>query len=198
MADKTKSINLLPNKDGGIFDQFLNWALTIGRLLIILTETLALGTFLYRFSLDMKITDLHDLIRNQSAIVEQFKSTEDTVRNLQIRLAFAQISDSISGVAPDAFSDIIELGRGKVTFRNLLVSREGIKIEVQASNSYSLNTFVDNLKNYQGISSISVDSIENKTSNALIYMSLTAHLKQVALNENLPKTGNTIIPSTQP
>ncbi|HSW48236.1 MAG TPA: hypothetical protein VLG67_04100 [Candidatus Saccharimonadales bacterium] len=195
MADKIKSINLLPDKGHGLFDQFLNWALTVGRLLIILTETLALGTFLYRFSLDMKITDLHDLIKNQSAVVEQFKSIEDNVRNLQTRLAFAKSADATSGIAPEVFADIIELGRGKVTFRNLLVSKDNIKIEVQAANSNSLNTFVNNLKGYQGITSVSVDSVENKTTIALIYMSLSAHLKQpVAQNENVPNGGSIILP----
>src|SRR5918993_397746 len=108
MAEKIKSINLLPNKGGGLFDQFLSWALTIGRLLIILTETLALGTFFYRFSIDMKIIDLHDSIKNQRIIVQQFKNTEDTARNLQARLALAQKHMNEAANTPTTFADIIE------------------------------------------------------------------------------------------
>ncbi len=178
MAEKKKSINLIPHKGEGFFDQFFDWALTIGRLLIILTETLALGTFLYRFSLDMKITDLHDLIKNQSAIVSQFKSTEDTARNLQARLALAKKYDQAGGITPGVFADIIEAGRGIVTFRNLLVSEKGVKIEVQASNSNALSTFVQKLKNYPSLNSVNIGAIENKTSSALIYMNITAQVKK--------------------
>lgn len=182
MAEKVKSINLLPQKGEGLVDQFLSWALTIGRLLIILTETLALGVFFYRFSLDMKITDLHDVIKNQRAIVEQFKNTEETARDLQARLAFAQKTDATSGIAPGVFADIVEMGRGQVTFRNLVVSTNSVRIQVQSPSSSTLSLFVNKLKNYQQITSVSVDSIENKTSSALINMNITAHLKMPGAN----------------
>lgn len=176
MAEKVKPINLLPHKGEGFLSQFLNWSLTIGRLLIILTETLALGTFLYRFSLDMKISDLHDQIKNQSAIVRQFKSVEDTARNLQMRLSLAKKYDLGGAKAPSAFSDIIEMGRGKVTFKNLQVGTDSIKILAQAGSSNALSSFVDRLKQYPGLQSVQIDSIDNKTSSAVIIMSVTAKL----------------------
>ncbi len=178
MAEKVKSINLLPHKGEGFLDQFFNWALTIGRLLIILTETLALGTFLYRFSLDMKITDLHDVIKNQRAIVEQFKGTEETARNLQLRLAFAQKYDAVGGMTPSIFAEIVEMGRGIITFKILTVATGDIKIEAQAPNSSNLSLFVNKLKNSPEIASVSVDGVENKTSSSLIIMNITAHLKK--------------------
>ncbi len=178
MAEKIKSINLLPNRGSGLFDQFLAWALTIGRLLIILTETLALGTFLYRFSIDMKIIDLHDLIKNQRIIVEQFKSTEESARNLQARLAFVKEQESESGTTPSIFSDIINMGSGAITFKSLAVSKMSAKIEVQSSSSGPLNNFINKLKTHPEITSVQIDSIENKTSTASIGMSITAGLKQ--------------------
>jgi len=177
MAEKTKSINLLPNKGESLVDLVLSWALTIGRLLIILTETLALSIFLYRFSLDVKIADLHDLIKNKSAIVSQFRDTELTARNLQARLAIAQKLDAKSTMTVNAFSDIIELGRGQVTFKNLIASSTGVHIDVQGANSASLNTFVNRLKNYPNIKSINIDSVENKTDTSLIEIQITANLK---------------------
>jgi hypothetical protein len=52
MAKDQISINLLDNKGKSFTEQFLDWALAIGRLLIIVTETVALAAFLYRFSID--------------------------------------------------------------------------------------------------------------------------------------------------
>lgn len=179
MAEKIKSINLLPNKEGRFLDQFLNWALTIGRLLIILTETLALSVFLYRFSLDMKIIDLHDKIKHQRAIVQQFKETETTARNLHARLAFADEKDKVSTLTPTTFSEVIDMGKGQVTFRNISVSGKTLSLDVQATNGNSLNLFVKRLKSYSGIEDVSIKSVENKTTSALIRMAITAQIKDI-------------------
>src|SRR5713226_8720413 len=112
--DKT-TINLLPKQGEGLVTQFLSWALTVGRLLIILTETLALGTFLYRFGLDMKIVDLHDQIKTNSFIVKSFAPAEKTYRTLQNRLSLAKKYDGMSDSMPTIFNNIIGYGRGKVT-----------------------------------------------------------------------------------
>ena len=190
MAETIHSINLLPNKGGSLMDQFLSWALTIGRLLIILTETLALGTFLYRFSIDMRIIDLHDVIKNESIIVSQFKNTEETARNLQARLAFAKEQDSTTDAAPNILSDIIEMGRGKVTFRNLSIVKGSVKIAVQAPSAGILNSFVNQLKTHSAIMSVNIVSVENKTSSAVVRMDIIAGLKQEdSLQANLPAVG---------
>jgi hypothetical protein len=178
MAEKIKPINLLPQKGEGFTNQFVSWALTIGRLLIILTETLALGTFLYRFSIDMRIIDLRDSIKTQSIIVSQFEDTEKTVRNLQSRLALAKNHDDSDRSTASTFSDIIEMGRNKITFKNIAVSKEAIKIEAQAPSSNNLKVFINSLKTYPGISSVSISSVENRTSNAVIIMNINATFKK--------------------
>ena len=177
MAEKIKSINLLPNKGGGVLEQFLNWALTIGRLLIILTETLALSVFLYRFSLDMKIVDLHDKIKHQQAIVEQFKNSELTSRDLLARLDLAKKYNTSGEQSPTILSDIIEMGRNQITFKELIVSTKSIKLDIQTSNSNSLNFFISQLKKYPKISSVKIDTVENKTTSAIIRVGITAQLK---------------------
>jgi hypothetical protein len=177
MAETVPSINLLPQKGESFLTQFFNWTLSIGRLLIILTEMVALGTFLYRFTLDMQIVDLHDKIKGQSLIVSSFKSSEDTYRNLQDRLLLIKNYDSIGSNTSSIFSDITQFGQGKVTFLNLTVDSENAKIEAQAPSSASISQFVEQLKNYPSITSVSVDKVENSTSRALISVSITATLK---------------------
>jgi len=177
MAKSTTDLNLLPNKGEGLVTQFLNWSLTVGRLLILLTETLALGVFVYRFSLDMKIVDLHDQIKQSSAIVKYSGSNEDKFRNLQKRLVLAKTYDKQSSVVPTIFHDIVEIGRGHVTFRSLLVQSDMARIEAQAPSSGSLSYFVQQLKKYSAVRSISIDKVENKTSSALVTVGITAYLK---------------------
>jgi hypothetical protein len=175
MAEISKpSINLLPNKGEGFLNQFLNWAVNIGRLLIIITETVALATFLYRFDLDMKIVDLHDEIKQKSFIVKSFQTYEDSFRNLQERLSLAKDYDKQGPKNLKIFTDITELGRGKVTFNNLSVSTETVRIEAYAPSATALSQFTNALKIYPGIASVSIDNVENSATNARIVVSITA------------------------
>lgn len=177
MARNSGSINLLPRDNEGLFTQFLNWALTIGRLLIILTETVALATFLYRFGLDRQLIDLHDKIKNESFIVQHFKDYEALYRSLQHRLVLTKQYDTQSGTTPKVFRDVIEMGRGYITFKTIIVSDSYVKVEAQARSVNALGTFVDALKKYPGISSVSIDKVENKTSDAIITLGVTGGLK---------------------
>src|SRR6185437_6475262 len=156
MAEKLQTINLLPNHDNGFLTQFFNWALTIGRLLIILTEMVALSTFIYRFSLDMQIVDLHDKIKAESFIVANFKDAEATFRDVQDRLATIKRYTSVGSKTTGIFIDIAKMGQGKVTFKDLNVTTQTAKIEVLGPSASVLSQFVDALKNYPTVSSVSI------------------------------------------
>ena len=65
MEKENHSINLLSTKDKSTADIFLFWALYIGRLLVIITEVIALFVFLSRFSIDRKLIDYSDSIKKQ-------------------------------------------------------------------------------------------------------------------------------------
>lgn len=168
-------INLLPNTGDTMLFQFLNWALTIGRLLIILVETLALSIFLYRFSLDMQTQDLKDKIKIQRTIVQSFQSQEDTFRNLQSRLALIKKYEEQSASSPKILNDVIEKGRGHITFRKIYISSEVIRIEAQAPNITSLTEFINFLKTYPQVTDVSIDKVENKTSSAVVIAGVSAY-----------------------
>ena len=192
MAEKVPTINLLPQNENNFITQFFNWALTIGRLLIILTEMIALGTFIYRFSLDMQIVDLHDKIKAESFIVANFKDQEATFRDIQNRLATVKRYNSVQNTTSGIFSDIIKMGQGKVTFKDLSVTTQTARIQVAAPTASALSSFVDGLKNNPSIASIAIDKVENNTTSAQIIVSITANLKQVAFapQQDTSQTGN--------
>lgn len=188
MAETVPSINLLPKKDGGFLNQFFTWTLSIGRLLIIITEFVALATFLYRFGLDMQIVDLHDKIKSQALIVENFKTSEDSFRSLQQRLALIKTYDSIGNRTHSIFTDIANAGKGKVTFTTLTVNPDNAKIEAQVISSQALSQFIKTLQNQPTITSVSVDKVENATSKGLIIVSLTATLTEAPFAKEQTET----------
>ena len=75
MASIKPSINLFKDKNKNFFDLFIKWALSIGRVVVIATEAIALSAFLYRFSLDQQLIDLNDKIVQKQALVKLLKNT---------------------------------------------------------------------------------------------------------------------------
>ena len=195
MAEKVPSINLLPQHGESFFTQFLNWALTIGRLLIIVTEMVALGTFIYRFSLDMQIVNLHDKIKSESFIVDNFKSAETTFRDIQERLATTKQYTSIEGTTTGIFTDITKLGQGKVTFKDLAVTTQNAKIVIEAASASTMSQFVNALKNDPSVTSVVIDKVENNTADAQITVSITAQLKRAAFAQTEAQTNNALTQS---
>lgn len=172
------SINLLGNKQGSIFEKFIDWALTIGRLVVILTEVIALSAFIYRFTLDRQLIDLHSKIKQETAIVGYLKGREETYRNLQDRLSVASTFSDSGEKKIKTFSDIIGLATGGMTFNELVLTENYVKIDANFQYISSLTSFVNSLKNYPAVGSVSIDKIENKLSNALISVGITANLKK--------------------
>jgi hypothetical protein len=177
MPEKEASINLLPQKNHGFIAQFLDWALTIGRLLIILTEMVALGTFVFRFALDAQLVDLHDKIKGESFILVNFQDGETTFRDIQARLAAAKQYTAVANTTGNTFNDILKMGQGKITFDDLTVSTQTVTISLQAPTGALITQFVNALKSYPQITSVVVDKVDSDPTDAAITISLTATLK---------------------
>ena len=176
MQKKSSGINLVKKKIDYV-DEFIKWALSIGRLVVILTEVVALLTFLFRFSLDQKLIDLHTKIQQEQTIVSYLKDPEASYRNLQDRLAIAQSISKQSNSTVKIFSDIKNNIPSDTTVDDLSIFTEGIRIQATFKSVSSLSKFIDFLKNYDQISTVSIDKIENKSSNATIVVQISALFK---------------------
>ncbi len=200
MAEKVPTINLLPQKNNSFLMQFLSWTLTIGRLLIILIEIVALGTFIYRFSLDMQLVHLHDKIKSDSFIVANFKEAETTFRDIQDRLATIKHYTAIQNTTSGIFSDITTMGKGKVTFQDLNISPQSAKIDIESPSPSAIAQFIAALKQYPQFTSITINKVENNSSSAQIDVSIIASLKPIAFTNTQQQANSTLnqnISSTQ-
>lgn len=129
-AKKNRIINLLPKEDfeKTTLGRTMKWALSSFRFMVIFVELVVISGFLYRFWLDVQISDLNDEVQQKSAVISSRSSFENEFRSLQNRLyLFRTITDpnnnssvffeEISSVIPreiqvSAFSrtdDLIEL-----------------------------------------------------------------------------------------
>jgi hypothetical protein len=174
---KSAAINLAKGRGQTFLDRFLNWALSVGRVVVILTEAIALFAFLYRFNLDRQIIDLHSRINQEQIIVKLLNNNETTYRSLQDRLASI---NTLSKEAPEeakTINDIFGLIPSEINFKQMNITKDTVQIEVSGQSADQFAALIKQLRGYSKISSTSVDKIENKTSTATIIMSLTVKLK---------------------
>lgn len=164
MPNNPTSINLIKNKQIPTFDKFMNWALTIGRLIIITTEAVAVIAFVYRFSLDEKLVDLHSAIKQKQNIISVLKNDENKYRNLQDRIALASSFSEKAVRSNQTIEDIVSLIPDQVRINNLIFKNGQVNIDADVISVSALADFIDPLKSYRDIKSISIDNIENKPS----------------------------------
>jgi hypothetical protein len=162
MQNNLPSINLAKDKQTSLFDKFINWTLTVGRLIVIVTEVVAIIVFVYRFSLDERITDLHSAIKQKQNIVSALKNDENKYRNLQDRIAIAATSSTQAVKSSQTIADVVSLIPNRIEINNLTLNKDRVKININVASVSSLAEFVDSLKSYPNIKSISIDNIENK------------------------------------
>ncbi len=177
----TPSLNLLRSQGKGFLYKLINWALKGGRVIVIVTEAVALFAFLYRFSLDMKLTDLNTKIKQQQNIVAYSKSNEDKFRNLQERLFQASTLSKKGEETVKILDDIVKLAPADLTFSSLTITEDRLLMNATVQSSNSLTTFINALKAYPKINGVSLDKIENRTQSARIVVNISANFKKINL-----------------
>lgn len=178
MAKNLPSINLFKNRQKHTIDKIVNWTLSVGRVIIIITEAVALSAFLYRFSLDRELIDLNDKIEQRVAQLEGAKRNEEIFRNLQERLTLIDQFIKIGQDTVTILQSIIALAPLDVTINNISLLETTVKLDINAQSVASLTQFVNSLKAHQKVEGVSIERIENRTSTATIGMGLTATLKK--------------------
>lgn len=171
------TINLAKNRGQHFIDTFFTWALSLGRLLVIATEAIALGAFLFRFGLDRQILDLQDRIKQEKVIVNLLNNNETTYRNLQDRLSLAKRIDDTTNAQLKQMTDVTNFIPSDVVIQDIFYSTNDIHIDATVNSIISLSTFVKKLKSYDQITKVSIDKLENKASTGAYNFGITAVFK---------------------
>lgn len=162
MENVPASINLIKKKETAYFDKFIDWTLGIGRLIVITTEIIAIAAFLYRFSLDEKLVRLHGDIREKQSQLSLLKNDEENFRNLQSRLKLASNFSEEGAKVYKIFQDIIGFTPQEIKFNDLTLKKDRADIDINSTSISSLTGFVNSLKTYSNVKSVSVDNIDNR------------------------------------
>lgn len=171
------SINLIKNKEN-FLDEVIKWALTVGRLLVIIAEIVAFSSFIYRFSLDRTLIDLHSKVNQEQAIIASLKDQEAKYRNLQERITLAARINDSGNKNVKIFNDVAKITPANITYNSFIVGNNEIKIDASVKSIASLTQFVESLKKDPQISSVNIDKISNKTNSSSIDVFITVKLKR--------------------
>lgn len=181
MTPKPAAINLLKTEEKTLLEKILTWTLTVGRVLVILTEAIALGAFVYRFGLDMQLVDIRDKIKNYQGYIESRKQDEQLYRDIQTRLAIVKKYDTEAANTKQLIQDVITVATGRGTFTSLAYSDEALKIDITMLSRTQLAGFIAGLKTLTPITAISIDKLEDKSSSGSISTQITATLNTTIL-----------------
>lgn len=178
MSKRISSINLINNAQNGFFAEFVNWTLTVGRIVVITTEVIALGAFLYRFSLDRQLIDLRSQIKQKQLIIASQKDNEAKYRNLQDRLYLASNFSSLSMERITTLKDILSLTPQGMKLSNISLTKENFSIATNVQNISSIRLYVNSLKEYPNIDTLSLDTIEKKPLSNLTVLNISGTFKK--------------------
>lgn len=177
MAKSSNSINLLRPRSV-LIDQIVNWALNIGRLLVIVTEIVAFSMFVYRFALDRQILDLKDKIEQERQIVNVFKEREDTFRQLQTKLDLTGNLITGQQKQQNVLKTITTTVPSDSSLSSVSVASDSANILIGSPNISSLRNYVEALKKDKQFESVTISLVDSNPSKATISLGILAKLKK--------------------
>ena len=154
------NINLSSKGQKTVGKVFYKWAIDAGRAIIVIIELIALGALGYRFVIDRKIVDLHDAIKQQEAFVAAQASEEKIYRAVQDRLKNIKLTSEETTNKITIMDEVLKaVSTGTFFSTNLTINQKSIHIDGTTFSIFTLTTFVDSLKKFPKVSSISIDEI---------------------------------------
>lgn len=170
------SIDLVKAKPN-LIDELVKWALTFGRLLIIIVEIVAFSAFIYRFALDRKLVDLNDKIKNEQAIIASTRERENIYRSLQERITTAEKISTTGNTNIKLLNDIVSITPAEITYNSFSVENNNLNLEVDVASIPRLTEFLKQLREFPQIISVGITGIDNSSGTNTVKVSIVAKLK---------------------
>ena len=169
-------IQLLPEEQlhEESLSQFLKWALTFGRYIVIFTEGIVLFVFLSRFWLDSQIIDLKQVITGKAQIVQSAQNFEKEFLQVQAKMKMLQgLQKEVFSTSP-YFAIVEETIPQQAILTNLTINPDGVTVQGKTSSYDVVTAFEQGLKNRDEfvevkLSSLSREQLEQGGEGAVIF-----------------------------
>ncbi|MCX6782386.1 MAG: hypothetical protein NTZ20_00100 [Candidatus Levybacteria bacterium] len=181
MNNKSSNINLIKGKGDGFLDKFIKWAITTGRIVVIITEIISLGAFFYRFPLDSKINDLKDIIKQDEKQLSELEKSEKKYMDIQLRLKRISEIEPVSQKFVNKLNLLKDIFfvKNRLAFNSMSIKDNKITISTQTDSPVDAKKIITEIKKIAGVKKISVDSFSNKASISKIIMTINIEFKDI-------------------
>lgn len=174
---KFTSINFTKDRNQSFLDRSLSWSMTTGRTIVVITEALALCAFLYRFSLDRQIIDLHGHINDERSVVNALDSNETMFRTLQTRLVAINTLSPLAIKKTTILEHIYSEKPPEVIIEQVQLDSGAITIQATAPTTTAIQSYLKELHADDMITGIYLSQVENKTSTGTIEFGVSGKIK---------------------
>lgn len=162
-SGRKRAINLLPkdpfeNSGAGVI---LSWALAFGKWAVILTQLVVMMAFLWRFSLDRKLTNMRREIEQEKAVIASYSDLETKFVLLQKRVNFVKPAIAMQQQQLHALELIQNLTPSDVWYERLAISENGVSMTAYSSSLSGFSRLLTAFQRTQDFKSVSVGTIED-------------------------------------
>ena len=161
-AAKLGKINLLP-KDSFEFStlgKILKWALTSGRVLVVLTEFVVILAFGSRFYFDRRLNDLIEVIVQEQAVVDSYADIEKRVRAVLAKQAIVEKYSKEGLVIDNVIKQIRMVTPQDVSFDEIAIDGKGFSLTGSAGSEGGLANLLLGVNTIPNIGGVNVGGIE--------------------------------------
>jgi len=174
--NKPVKINLIGQPKELLEKIFSEWAVNFGRVIIVLTELVALSALGYRFFIDRQIIDLHDEIKVKESIISNSsnKTKENEYRDIQMRLATIKTYTLEANTTSSVLQAVYDkTDSTNFAIEQLAYSTGVITLTGSAFSIFALNDFATSMKALETVKTITMDNVESSENAIEFSMSIT-------------------------
>lgn len=168
------NINLLPSEGPSTTTgNAIHWILTIGRYLIILTEIVALSTFLLGIYLSQQKNNLKDSIKSKQSSIEEFQTCDPKDEDSFCENRFLKIQgqiDSIASIKSNHFetnkvmSEFLTLLPQQMKLENLIIESSDISFTGKLLTEQELQTLINSFNTSRKITALDITELSKDIS----------------------------------
>ena len=159
----TKKINLLPKDrlQSGLIGKLLNWAIHVGRYVVVFTELIVIGAFLYRFGLDRQLTDLNEKIQQEKIVVVAYEELEGNFRRLQDQLKLIKEQGEMGLEMEKVLANISQITPIDATYSKINVGKKVVLLEGEVLSDVGLATLLNEAQKNDYFEEINLESVSS-------------------------------------
>lgn len=163
MSAQKSEINLLPKEtwEAGVVGKLIKWALNVGRYVVVFTELIVILSFLYRFSLDRKLTDLHEEMKQKQAVVSSYEALETDFRQLQLQVSKVKEINTEAIDATEILSSISKITPIDTVYKTINILDDEVSLEGQTLSDVGLATILTKAQAHETFDEVTLESVSS-------------------------------------